>query len=199
MIVIGIKGFIGSGKSTVANYLVERHGFVRGRIAGALKEMLRAYLRYRGCEPSTIERMIDGDLKELPSEWLNGKTPRHAMEGLGGPWGRDWMSPDLWIATETDKLWIDQPERVVFEDVRHRNEAEAIDRMQGRVIEIIRPGLVPKDHPTERTQVEISPHEYLINEVGRLTQTYRQVDELLARLFARPNGLPPMQTQAVRQ
>jgi hypothetical protein len=153
---------------------------------------------YRGCDPTTIERLIDGDLKETPSEWLNGKSPRHAMEGLGGPWGREWMTPDLWIGAETDKLWIDQPERVVFEDVRHRIEAEAIDGMQGRVIEIVRPGLVPKDQPTEHAQVEISPHEYVINEVGRLTQTYRQVDELLARLFGKRDGLPPMQSQPVR-
>ncbi len=46
MIVIGLKGFIGSGKTTVARHLIERHGFVRGRFAGALKDMLRAYLRY---------------------------------------------------------------------------------------------------------------------------------------------------------
>ncbi|MCW1993497.1 hypothetical protein [Bradyrhizobium diazoefficiens] len=43
MIVIGLKGLIGSGKTTVARHLIENHGFVRGRFAGALKDMLRAY------------------------------------------------------------------------------------------------------------------------------------------------------------
>ncbi|KRR21695.1 hypothetical protein [Bradyrhizobium retamae] len=199
MIVVGLKGLIGSGKTTVARHLIEKHGFVRGRFAGALKDMLRAFLRYRGCDEATIERMIDGDLKEEPSDWLNGKTPRHAMEGLGKPWGRDWMSPDLWIATETDKLWIEQPERVLFEDCRHANEGVAIERMNGRVWEVWQPGLVPKDQPTERYQVEVSASAVIVNKLGRLDETMKQVDDLVARLVARATiGLPPMQTQPVR-
>jgi hypothetical protein len=117
MIVIGLKGLIGSGKTTVARHLIENHGFVRGRFAGALKDMLRAYLRYRRCDEATLERMIDGDLKELPTPWLGGKSPRHAMEGLGGHWGRDWMGSEFWIGTETDKLYMGAPKRVVFEAI----------------------------------------------------------------------------------
>ncbi|MHC2291850.1 hypothetical protein [Bradyrhizobium barranii] len=79
MIVIGLKGLIGSGKTTVARHLIENHGFVRGRFAGALKDMLRAYLRYRRCDEATIERMIDGDLKEQPS-------PGWAASRPGTPW-----------------------------------------------------------------------------------------------------------------
>ncbi|MCP1854439.1 MULTISPECIES: hypothetical protein [unclassified Bradyrhizobium] len=39
MIIIGLKGFIGSGQTTFARHLIERHGFVRGRFAGALKDI----------------------------------------------------------------------------------------------------------------------------------------------------------------
>ncbi|MFK4535409.1 hypothetical protein ABIA00_003592 [Bradyrhizobium ottawaense] len=44
--------------------------------------MLRAYPHYRRCDEATIERMIDGDLKEQPLPWLSGKSPRHGKEGL---------------------------------------------------------------------------------------------------------------------
>jgi hypothetical protein len=181
MIVIGIKGLIGSGKTTVfAERLIERHGFVRGRWAGALKDMLRAYLRYRGCPAETVERMIDGDLKETDTEWLGGKSPRHAMEGLGGHWGRDWMRPDFWIGTETDRLWIDQPKRVVFEDCRHSNEGDAIENMGGIVAEILRPGSKPKlEHRTEREQAKVRSSWLIINREGQIADTNRQIDSLV--------------------
>ncbi|MBR0867323.1 hypothetical protein ACVIWV_005754 [Bradyrhizobium diazoefficiens] len=185
MIVIGLKGFIGSGKTTVARHLIERHGFVRGRFAGALKDMLRAYLRYRHCDEATIERMIEGDLKEQPSPWLGGKSPRHAMEGLGGLWGRDHMGSDFWIGTETDKLYIETPHRVVFEDVRHANEGEAIDRMGGWVVEIVRPGLIPQEHRTEKAQVEVKAHRSVMNYQGDMASTFRQMDIVVADLAAR--------------
>lgn len=186
MIVIGLKGLIGSGKTTVARHLIENHGFVRGRFAGALKDMLRAYLRYRRCEDATIERMIDGDLKELPSPWLGGKSPRHAMEGLGGLWGRDHMGSNFWIGTETDVLYTQAPKRVVFEDVRHANEGEAIDRMGGWVIEIVRPGLLPQEeHRTETAQAEVKAHRSVMNYQDDMASIYRQMDIVVADLIAR--------------
>lgn len=185
MIVIGLKGLIGSGKTTVARHLIERHGFARGRFAGALKDMLRAYLRYRHCDEATIERMIEGDLKELPSPWLGGKSPRHAMEGLGGLWGRDHMGSNFWIFTETDKLYIETPQRVVFEDVRHANEGEAIERMGGWVVEIVRPGLIPQEHRTEKAQVEVKAHRSVMNFQGDMASTFRQMDIVIADLAAR--------------
>jgi hypothetical protein len=185
MIVLGLKGLIGSGKTTVARHLIENHGFVRGRFAGALKDMLRAYLRYRRCDEATIERMIDGDLKEQPTPWLGGKSPRHAMEGLGGLWGRDHMGSDFWIGTETDVLYMGAPKRVVFEDVRHANEGEAIDRMGGWVIEIVRPGLIPQEHRTEKAQAEVKSHRSVMNYQGDMASTFRQMDIVVADLVAR--------------
>ncbi|WP_316234859.1 deoxynucleotide monophosphate kinase [Bradyrhizobium sp. SZCCHNR1004] len=200
MIVIGIKGFIGAGKTTAARYLIENHGFVRGRFAGALKDMLRAYLIYRGCTPAMGERMIEGDLKDKPTAWLGGRSPRYAMEGLGGAWGRDYMGADFWIDTEADKLSAESPTRVVVEDVRHGNEGEWIDATGGMVIEIVRPGLVPQDHRTEYAQLDVKARRQICNYDGGLASTYRQIDIVVQDLVAKNAtiGLPPMQTQPVR-
>jgi len=202
MIVVGIKGLIGSGKSTIARYLVERHGFTRGRWAGALKAMLRAYLTYRGCPPEIIERMIEGDLKEIPTDWLDGRSPRYAMEGLGNGWGREWMGKGFWIATETGRIASDQPERVVFEDCRHSNEGDAVRRMGGRVWEVYQPGQEPQDHHTERSQRAVMPDHLIENVPGYLADTFSQVDRLVARMVARQsaaeNSLPEMQEQPRR-
>ncbi|BAM87669.1 putative deoxynucleotide monophosphate kinase [Bradyrhizobium oligotrophicum S58] len=199
MIVIGIKGLIGSGKTTAARYLIEQHGFVRGRFAGALKDMLRAYLAYRGCDPATIDRMVDGDLKGKPSRWLGGQTPRHAMEWLGGS-GRDSMGEGFWIGAEADKLQANSPTRVVVEDVRHANEGVWIGEQGGVVVEVVRPGQQPQDHRTERAQAAVRADLAIMNYDGDLASTERQIDTVVRDLIAKGvgPGLPPMQTQPVR-
>ncbi|MGJ4951847.1 deoxynucleotide monophosphate kinase [Bradyrhizobium sp. HKCCYLS20291] len=199
MIIVGIKGLIGSGKTTAALYLIEHHGFVRGRFAGALKDMLRAYLAYRGCDPKTIGRMVDGDLKETPSPWLGGRTPRHAMEWLGGS-GRDYMGEDFWIGTEADRLLADRPTRVVVEDVRQANEGLWIEEQGGLVVEVIRRGQVPQDHRTERAQADVRVGRVVMNYDGDVASTYCQIDTVVRDLIAEcaGPGLPPMQTQPVR-
>jgi hypothetical protein len=55
---VALTGLAGSGKSTAALHLVNRHGFERVRFAGPLKAMVRAL--------GLTDREIDGDLKEVP-------------------------------------------------------------------------------------------------------------------------------------
>ncbi|GJD31478.1 hypothetical protein PMNALOAF_2737 [Methylobacterium adhaesivum] len=138
MLVVGITGLAGSGKSTAAERLISRHGFERGKFANALKEMLRTLLRYRGADEATIERMIEGDLKEVPSPLLNGRSPRHAMKTLGTEWGRDEINEDLWVDTETASVLRRKPEKIVFDDVRFPNEVAAIRRLGGQIWRVSR-------------------------------------------------------------
>lgn len=120
-ILIALAGEKGSGKDTAAKALVEV-GFRNAKMAGGLKEMLRAYLRYRLAPEALIERMLEGDLKETPSPYLNGRTPRHAMQTLGTEWGRERMSPTFWIDALRDHLG--PVRRAVITDVRFPNEAD---------------------------------------------------------------------------
>src|SRR5690348_5804357 len=98
--VIALAGKAGSGKSTAAKHLIERHGYAQGKFARALKEMTRAFLRYRGVDDATIERMIEGDLKEVPSDHMMQRSPRYFMQRIGTEFGRELINPDLWVDTE---------------------------------------------------------------------------------------------------
>lgn len=131
--VIAFTGLAGSGKSTAALHLVKNHGFERVRFAGPLKAMLAAL----GCTPAEI----DGDRKEVPCDLLGGKTPRHAMQTLGTEWGRDLIAPDLWIrAWEAACAKVLAGKPIVVDDCRFPNEAEAIRRAGGVIVQIKRPG-----------------------------------------------------------
>jgi len=143
--IIALSGAVGAGKSTAAAHLAERHGFARIRFAGPLKAMVRAFLASAGTPPDAIERLIEGDLKEAPCAVLAGNSPRYAMQSLGTEWGRHLLHPDLWVsawsAGAAAALAAGAP-GVVVEDCRFPNEAEAVRALGGRIVRIVRPGLV---------------------------------------------------------
>lgn len=137
MTIIAFTGYAGAGKSTAANILIE-NGWARGKFAAPLKNMLRSLLRDQGASADLIERMIEGRLKEQPTHYLNGRTPRHAMQTLGTEWGRTCIDEDLWV----DAAMRSVSGPTVFDDCRFPNEAAAIREAGGTIIEIQRPGVL---------------------------------------------------------
>lgn len=142
---IGLAGTKGSGKDTAAAALA---GFENVKMAGALKLMLRALLAYQGVDQETIDRMIDGDLKEVPTAFLGGRSPRYAMVTLGTEWGRDLMASDLWIGIAERRIGLF--DHVVVSDVRFPNEVAMVKRLGGEVFRVERTGSGAADpHPSE--------------------------------------------------
>jgi len=119
---VGLLGRKGAGKDTAALALLER-GYQNVKFAGALKDMLRCLLTYQGLDVQTAERMVEGDLKEIPTPYLCGQTPRFAMQTLGTEWGRILIADGLWIAAAIERA-SEHP--TVFTDVRFPNEMQAV-------------------------------------------------------------------------
>jgi hypothetical protein len=164
---IGLIGKKGSGKDTAADGL-EAYGFQNVKFAGALKAMLRTLLAYQGVDEDTIGRMIDGDLKEVPTEYLAGKTPRFAMQTLGTEWGRNLIGPDFWLDTAMKKAATGD---TVITDCRFPNEVEAVKSNGGTVIRIVAEGrtvfdetAVGVDHASETLMDEL-PEDVVIANV----------------------------------
>jgi hypothetical protein len=167
--IVAFTGLAGSGKSTAAAYLVERHGFQRVRFAGPLKAMMVAL----GC----THEQIDGSEKETPCDLLGGKTPRHAMQTLGTEWGRNLITPDLWIrAWQNAVAKVPAGVPVVVDDCRFPNEAEAVRFAGGVIVRIERPGAgtasvhASEQHvlPAVETLRNIADERYLFDQVDIL-------------------------------
>lgn len=140
---VGLSGPAGSGKSTAAQFLVDRFGYTRVRFAGPLKAMARA--------AGLDERQVEGDLKEVPSELLCGRTPRYFMQRLGTEFGRDLIGEDFWVG-----LWrnaanavLDAGGRVVADDCRFENEVGTLRNLGGKIGLLRGRGGLAQSHASE--------------------------------------------------
>lgn len=162
---VGFSGRAGSGKSLCADYLV-RQGWARVKFADPLKNMLRAFYSTLGLSEAEIEARMEGDLKETPDDLLNGKSPRHAMQTLGQEWGRELISPTLWVSAWAEAVasaWS-KGLNVVVDDCRYPNEAAHIKKLGGRVFMVVRGNveLVDTSHVSER--FEFTPDAAILNQ-----------------------------------
>jgi hypothetical protein len=131
--VIGLTGFAGSGKSTIAKYLVKDHGYTLLSFAGPLKKMLRTLDPY--IVPSPIAGIGDDTplrLSDLLAVMDEGKIKtssagveyRRLLQTLGTDCIRS-VEPDFWVNAAVAQM-TDPNGNYVFDDVRFPNEAEVI-------------------------------------------------------------------------
>lgn len=82
--IIGLTGQRHSGKSQAAKYLIEKYGFVKAHPFDGGKEMCKVYYQRMGFTEDESERMVNGDLKDVPQDRLpGGVSSRFFMEKFG--------------------------------------------------------------------------------------------------------------------
>lgn len=139
--IIGICGFIGSGKDTIADYLVNNHGFRRESFAGTLKDAVAAVFGWD-------RTMLEGRTKEArqwreqQDDWWTNRlgrviTPRWVLQYWGTEVCRAGFHDDIWIASLEHKL-LKSHDDVVISDCRFPNEIKAIKNAGGKVIRVMR-------------------------------------------------------------
>jgi hypothetical protein len=144
-ILIGFAGRKGAGKDTAGEALPD---FENIKFAMPLKLMCAVYLNYRGVDDETIDRMLNGDLKEVPTPHFMGKTPRYAQQTLGTEWGRVLIGDDIWVDTAFARASLFEQAKIT--DVRFPNENKAVQDEGGTTVKIVDPNFVK---PTEGEHV----------------------------------------------
>lgn len=161
---IGLMGYAGAGKSEVAKILQRDHGFITPHIKQPFADMLRTLLKHIGYDDAMCDRFIDGDLKREVIPEL-GVTSTSAQQTLGTEWGRrcirDSIWTDLWCST-VDRT-LSSGGRAALESCRFPDEAAAIKRRGGVLVELRRPGGAPLNaHASEG--IPAPPDEVLCND-----------------------------------
>jgi hypothetical protein len=144
--IIGICGFIGSGKDTAADYLVNFHGFRRESFASSLKD---AVANVFGWDRQMLEgRTTESRAwREQPDEWWSTRlgrdiTPRWVLQYWGTEVIRDGFHDDMWIASLENKIRTSR-DNIVITDCRFPNEIRAIRAQGGKIIWVQR-GALPE-------------------------------------------------------
>jgi hypothetical protein len=175
MKLVGFCGLMGSGKTFAADYLVEKYGYTKVKFAKPLKDMLRAM--------GLTEAHIEGDLKELPCDLLDGRTPRWAMQTLGTEWGRELISENLWgnLWEQEVRSLLSKGKRVVVDDCRFDNEAQRIQKMSGFLIRMVGSTGIEETssgHPSEN--IPQNPNATLLNPKDDHAPITMALDSLIA-------------------
>ena len=140
--IIGICGFIGCGKDTAADYLVNFHGFRRDSFANTLKDAVAAVFGWDRVllEGRTKEAR---EWREQVDEWWAERldipelTPRWVLQRWGTEVCRKGFHDDIWIASVENKM-RKTTDNIVISDVRFPNEIKAIHRAGGLVVRVKR-------------------------------------------------------------
>jgi hypothetical protein len=139
--IIGVCGFIGSGKDTVADYLVNLHHFRRESFANTLKDAVSAVF---GWDRTMLEGRTKQarEWREQQDPWWTNRlgiviTPRWVLQNWGTEVCRNGFHDDIWIASLENKLRHSRDD-VVISDCRFPNEIAAIKKAGGRVVRVVR-------------------------------------------------------------
>jgi hypothetical protein len=139
--IIGIVGFIGSGKGTVGDYLESNWQFTKDSFAKPLKDAVSLLFGWD-------REMMEGSTKES-REWrekndyywtkIMGKpmSPRLALQLLGTECMRKVFHKDFWTASLA-KRCNSNIFNVVVTDCRFKNEIKCIRDLGGNIIQVKR-------------------------------------------------------------
>ena len=182
--IYGMVGWIGSGKDTAADYLVQVYGFKKVSYATNLKDAVAAVFGWQRdlLEGNTAEGR---EWRETVDTWWSRRleiqdfTPRKALQYIGTELFRNYFHPDIWIAGTERAIaqHLSAGHRVVTSDCRFPNEISSIQSLGGALVRIRRNNELPSWFSCAQTQNTATPSELVtLRENGQtMEQCFPQV------------------------
>jgi len=142
--IIGVAGYKGAGKDTVANVLQTNFGFKKMSFAQPIKDIVHSTF---GIDQAILSG--DGGEREFREtsipEWFY-LSPRDMMQKIGMAF-RDNLNKDIWVKVLENKI-KNTKKNIVIPDVRFENELDMINNY-GFCVGVKRPGYNGDAHRSE--------------------------------------------------
>jgi hypothetical protein len=181
MIIIGLSGIAGSGKTTIANHIAVRSPGVAYVVnfADPLRDVAQAVFgsRYASQEDKAAvdlywdhriyhpkDRRSEGPENMLGDEQVTG---RRILQFVGTDMFRNLVHPNVWLYAMDRRLSaLDNAKVIIVGDVRFANEAQFIRRRGGVVVKLSRigqPEAVAGSHASEKPlPAELIDHDIAV-------------------------------------
>lgn len=162
--IVGLSGWARSGKDTLADVLVEKHGYEKLSIASPMRDALyklNPRVVANGVAGTALRTVIDvygwETAKEVAPE------VRELLQRFGTEVGREMFGENFWVDYAMSQ--IPDGSKVVIADIRFPNEAEAIKKLGGKVFRLERPGVkAANDHISEHALNDYSFDGHINND-----------------------------------
>lgn len=198
--IIGLVGFIGSGKGTIGDYLESKYGYQKMSFASSLKDAVSSIFAWP-------RHLLEGDTpesrkwREIEDPYWSSKmggsiTPRWILQHFGTNILREKFFEDIWICSLEKKLIeIDGP--LVITDVRFPNEIRMIAEQGGDLIWVRRNpepswldiALTDKSAMLVRSDVHPSEYEWIGEHNFKVIWNDSTLDALKDKVDAVVSGL----------
>ena len=163
--IIGLCGFAGSGKGTLADILVENHNFRKISFATKLKDVASVMF---GWDRDLLEGITDESRawrEEVDEYWSNELeqevTPRIVLQIFGTDCVRNNLHNNIWVSI-VKKTLIDNPDvNWVIPDIRFPNEVDVIQQQLNGSVWWIKRGELPDWYRTAAVDNEIGSNDML--------------------------------------
>tara|TARA_B100000161_G_scaffold186844_1_gene135029 strand:+ start:157 stop:816 length:660 start_codon:yes stop_codon:yes gene_type:complete len=190
MPIIGITGYKGSGKDTIADFLVNNHDFIKVAFADFIKNALKELFDWD-------DNSFNHDNKEKKDTYW-GVTPRKMCQELGTEFLRvhckDFISMKFnlpngepyqstfhikRINKEIIKLLKVNPNiNIVFSDVRFQDELDYIKKLGGKIFRVSREDLKSNEfnnHVSEKNIENLNGIDYEINNNESILLLFKKI------------------------
>jgi hypothetical protein len=174
--IIGLSGYAQVGKDTVAQHLIDNHGYRRVAFADQIRKAL-----YR-LDP------ILTDIGELPGVSLsnavdhigwellkqNSEQARGLLQRFGTEVGREMFGDNFWV--DQALRGVSKFDKVVVTDVRYPNEYKAIKRLDGKIIRIVKPLVTAINSHASESALDEYLFDGTIDNVGSIEELHQKID-----------------------
>lgn len=208
--IIGIVGFINSGKGEIGDFLHREFGFKKDSFAKPLKDAVSIIF-------GMDRDMLEGDTEESRKQreqkddfWskVTGKeiTPRSVLQLFATECVRNVFHQNIWIASLIKRNWNHESD-IVITDCRFKNEMNAVRKAGGLIIRVKRGDnpnwyndIVEYNNDKKSAKVDelrksgVIPHvsetdwigydfDYTIKNDGTLKELHEAIEKLMFEIF----------------
>jgi len=186
--ILGLSGAKGSGKDTVAAYLVKNHQFERKAFADPMKKSIAALFdipfsevdKLKNEDTCIVSLATYGPKNVGSYEWIKSHhdmTFRTLLQRYGTEAHRDVFGEDFWLDYTLPVGGYYPGRAIVVTDVRFANEANRVKELGGTNVMITRPGFESEEE--HRSEVFDFNADLSIINNGDIDDLYVATEEIL--------------------